>query len=882
MKKKKKFDDNADFFTIIEDEKPSSGITAPHTLTPEEVLSSSKPKSGPKSYNSHRALDLLKKRMAGAIDSVKEQSNITEKFKEETKSAAPVEEPTAQTKTKPETTDIKPEAPETKPETTDIVSDSKKSLLDKCRPYLIEDDGTKTDLNSKPLYKLQSVAEILKSNSEKAMERLTEKYDISFDDLGNTANSYKTEIPQAEEKKEPLKAEKVVPAAEEKKDEKKEATSGGFVSSFEDKLVISDIDTPSALADKPKNEFIHNTATVTFTPIDDGSGQRKLNVSTKTRSINLTGEFANLPSSSEEANSDEVKLQENEFEEFVPDEEITTDKDGNRLLRKQLLKKRRSFIAATLSVFVTILLCLNWIPPIKRAIIANTAAWMIGFSVLALIPVLLNLDCFKGLKKIFSQDSLPDISASLSVITVAAYAVFGILNKESVVEMLIFLSTCLSFRAIGEFMKSSYMVINLKIANSRSQKETLKLINDSAITFTLAENSVDGDALVAATQPSSEISDFMKYSTHGSFLNGKLPFITGASIILSIITGIVCAFYFDSVTDGFYAAAVIQCLTALPAAFLIDNLPLYRAAAKLGKSGAMILGKTGADFVEMANAAVITADKLFPAGSVTLHQMQALSSNNLEDTIVRAASLTECLGSTLAPIFKTIAGTGNITTLPDSDTVKYEDRMGISGWVDDRLLFIGNRTLLEAHGITVPSLEVDRKILRQGYFPVYVATEDKACALIVIQYNVDQQIAKELRELTDSGVDLLVSSCDPNLTEAMICDYFGLYEDSVKVLTAAGRHTARNVTAAAKTVSAPAICGKSSVGIASVMNCASAIKKSNMLLMLSYIIAAILGAVIFAYSSFAGSGTLLSAGTVLLYLASTTLISYLLYLIKKP
>lgn len=35
--------------------------------------------------------------------------------------------------------------------------------------------------------------------------------------------------------------------------------------------------------------------------------------------------------------------------------------------------------------------------------------------------------------------------------------------------------------------------------------------------------------------------------------------------------------------------------------------------------------------------------------------------------------------------------------------------MGISGWVDNKLLFVGNRTLMEAHGIEVPSVETTAK-----------------------------------------------------------------------------------------------------------------------------------------------------------------------------
>lgn len=876
MKKRQKYDENEEFFTILDNENSSNHITAPHTLTPEEVLFKEDEK--PKTYNSHKALDALKKRMTGAIETVKEEADISKKI--EISTEKPNETVTYDIKSSKTEKAIEPTEKITEKEETI----NKTSLLDKCLPYLVEEDGTETEIKSEPLYKLQSVAEILKSDSEKIIEKLSEKYDISFDNLGKPTD-YSAFI-NREPKQEETKKESIIKPIPEPKPEpepdKTEPIESEHKTSFVDKIVISDIDTPSALTDKPKNDFINNTATITFTPVDDVKGQKTLNVSTFTRSVDLTGEFANISSSYNEDIGDEIKLQENEFDEFVPQEELTTEKDGRHLLRKYSIKKRKSFISFVIGILITVFLCLNWIPFLRKSILENTFVWMCIFAVSALIPLLMNIDCFKSLRKIFSHDSSPDISLSLSAITVTIYSIFGIIKKESIVEMLIFLSVGFTFRAIGEFMKASYMVTNLKIAVSKTKKETLKLINDSAITYTLTENSTEGEALIASTQQSEGISDFMKYSTHGSFIDGKLPFITATSIILSIIMGIVCAFYFDGAVYGFYAAAVIQCLTAIPASFLIDNLPLYKATKKLSAQGAMILGKTGAEMTEMANVAVINANKLFPNGSITLHQMQALSANNLEDTIVRAASLTECLGSPLAPIFKTIAGTGNITTLPDSDTVKYEDKMGISGWVDNRLLFIGNRTLLEAHGITAPSLEVDRKILRQGYFPVYVATENKACALIIIQYNVKPEIAKELRALTDSGIDLLVSSCDPNLTEEMICDYFGLYEDSVKVMAAAARHTHRNVTSPAKTVSAPALVGKSPVGIAKVLNCALRIKKSNTLLTVFYILAVILGTVIFAYSSFGGSGTLPTPETVLLYLLITTIVSYLLYLIKKP
>ena len=208
--------------------------------------------------------------------------------------------------------------------------------------------------------------------------------------------------------------------------------------------------------------------------------------------------------------------------------------------------------------------------------------------------------------------------------------------------------------------------------------------------------------------------------------------------------------------------------------------------------------------------------------------------------------------------------------------------MGISGWVDDKLLFIGNRTLMEAHGIKVPDIEVDRKILRNGYFPIYVASADKICALLVVQYSVDPDVAYHLRRLTKIGLTVLVNNTDPNITKEMICDYLGLYDDSVVIMSNAGYHMYKNATEPKETCSAPACFKGSPIAIAKIINYANKIKRSNNLLTVFYIISAILGIVIFAYSSFAGSGTIIGSGTVLLYSLICTVISYLLYLIQKP
>lgn len=816
----------------------------PDVLTPEEVNSIGNG-TEPKAVNTG-ALEALKKRLTGTEE---KESNEDKVFNIIMDTPYGKETEVKNTFPKPET---KSKFTGNKPKT---------SLMDKCLPYFKDEQGKDISYNEEPLYELQSVADILKSESEESIKRISEKYGIPF---------------KKEETKEPAKPFKI--NEELFKEGQKEPENN----TPEPIKTISDIDGSTSSFPKVQTTPPENYETVTFTPVSSTATGTRIAVTTKTQQIDLTGELVKLPDAPGTESDIGVKLEENEFDEFVPETEPSSRKEIGKLIRKFSILKRNYFISAFFSGFITLLIAVIKLPFLSGWLLEHTVAAMSVCTALAGVAMLLNVDMFKDLLNIFRKTSGPDCAATLASLTTVVYAVFAIISGEVFTDMLITLGLILFSRSLCRFKQASYMLSNFKIISASSSKNAVKLISDPAVTLAMAKDSVEGDTLIAASQKAESVSGYMKYSTFGSFFGGRMPFINGLSLLLSLITGIASAIYFEAAVYGLYAAAAIQCFSALPIIFFIDTLPLHSAAKKLNKMGAMISGKTGAEQVERANAAVLSSTDLFPAGTVTLHQMKVLSENSLDDTLIRAASLTEYMKSPLAPIFKTIANSGNITTLPDTDTVKYEDRLGISGWVDNRLLFIGNRTLMTTHGIEVPPLEVDRKILRQGYFPVYVATRDKACALLTVQYSVDPIASKELRRLTGMGVTLLVNNTDPNLTEAMICDYLGLYEDSVKVMSAAGCYMHKNATVNIKTASAPAAYRTKNICLAAVLNCAARIKRSNLILTASFVICAVLGAIIFAYTSFMGSDSLISDTVILIYGLISTLLTYLIYLIEKP
>lgn len=738
-----------------------------------------------------------------------------------------------------------------------------KSLLDKCMPYILDENGNDTTQNEKPLYELASVAEILREDSNRTLEKLSKEYGISFEGI-NKITDETVDVPKVSE------PPKIVETPEPQKVKESETR------------IISDIDISDSPFYQIDSKEETDTQTITFTPITDREeNSSKIIISSHTRPIDFTGELLKINDVAP-TETEEVQLEKSDFEEFIPKQEYIDYESGRALLKSFAREKKKGFFAMWGSVLLTLLTTFFALPFMSNVILTHTKTTMIITSVVTLVAVVLNIQSFLGLGKIFRRTSNSDINISLAVLSVTLYSVFGIIKGEIVLYMQILLLIILSFNSLKSFMSVSAKLRSFKQIFSSQPKNALTLINDPAITMAMTKGAVEGESLIAAPRRTELAEDFMKHTTFGMFLNGNINIITVISLSLAVLTGFVAAVFYEGILYGFYSAAAVLCLSALPSISLIDALPLYHSAKKLASKGAMIAGKTGAEFIEQANAVVINAKDIFPSGTVTLHQMKVLSDNNLEDTIIRAASLTDAMQSPLAPIFKKIAGNSNITVFPDSDTVKYEEALGISGWVDNRLLFIGNRTLMEAHSIAVPDVELDRKILRQGYFPVYVASGNKACALLIIRYDVNTEVSKELRRLTNSGVTLLVKTSDPNITEAMICDYLGLYDDTVKVMSSAGCHIYVNTTAPVKSVSAPATFKANPTALPAILNCASRIKRSNTILTVTYIIFAVLGILLFTYSSFGGSGTLLADTTVLIYSIVSTVITYLLYITQKP
>lgn len=719
------------------------------------------------------------------------------------------------------------------------------TLLDKCMPYILEGGAVLEE--KKPVYTLESIDSIINSSGDKAEEllkRLNNIGNVEFDNL----------------KKEPINETSML-EVEEIPMQKEEIEKTVVLPK------ISDIDNEGTVLEGMTSPFAPITATNEFEDISSG-----------TKIIDLSEEMFETEKTATVINTD---IFENIQNEYSVDDDYYAFEDAKRIGTKLLKLRRAARLRLVGTIFFALLLLLAKIPAIYDSLYANPSFFaIISTAVFAVISII-NLDAFTKIKTLFCPQKAPEaLGGILSGVTLIS-SFFMLLNNSNPYNIILFATIIMVFKCIAVNMRATTTLNNFKIIATKTEKFGIKFIDDRHITFAMAKNAVEGDVMLGLSSPAINIHDFMKNSTCDEPMRSRLGVFTVFSLSISFVIAIFAAIYLRSIVDFWSIFNAMLCLCFGPTVFFTDIFPLFRAAKKLNRLGGMITGVKAADKLDISNAVALDCADIFPKGTITLFNMQVLDSNKIDDTILDAAAIAKQIGSPLYSIFSNIVKTQD-KKMPLADTVKYEDRLGISGWVDNRHIFIGNRTLLEAHGIKTPDIEIDRKILRGGYFPVYIASDDKPCALLMVKYNVKETLAFELQRLSLGGVTLLINTCDPNLTKEMISDYFGIDEESVFVMGSSGSQLYQNATEPDDSISAPAAHRNRGEALLAIFNCATRIKRGSIALSVYHCIASVIMMAVFIYSSYLNEISPVSSGLLFICSLISLVLFYIVHLFNKP
>lgn len=439
---------------------------------------------------------------------------------------------------------------------------------------------------------------------------------------------------------------------------------------------------------------------------------------------------------------------------------------------------------------------------------------------------------------------------------------FGSLGRQARI-----LRTCKNFEFVGDAERT--FLAARRVEDKRSAEE----IGRPAVAV--------GEPRVAFFKKTGFLTRFLQssYATDcaDAAIGRLLIGVGGAAVVLTLLFGILRG-------DWLLALYIGVCALCLgtPAAQTAVNFPLLRTAKQLLERGGMIGSWLAVEEFGDLHGVVAQGADLFPGGTVQIRGIRVFKGTRIDEAILTAAGILHGAGGTLGQLFDNVIQQRD-DILPEAENIVYEQGMGVSGWIHGRRVFVGNRRLLENHGITPPSLDFEQRHAAQsGLFPVYLAVSGDMSAMFLVSYAADESVQLALQRLCAEGITLLVRTADPNVSQSMLCELFDLDSYYVEILGHAGTAAAAELQDSA-VLDCPAVLAASE----SFDSCAEAITACKRLrvrvrlALCAQIAGGVLSFVLCAAIALFGSG-MMSLIACLLLMLGFTVLSWVVPALYRP
>lgn len=263
-------------------------------------------------------------------------------------------------------------------------------------------------------------------------------------------------------------------------------------------------------------------------------------------------------------------------------------------------------------------------------------------------------------------------------------------------------------------------------------------------------------------------------------INKKLvPIGVAISVLIGAITLLITKNIFGAVTA--FTASV--CVSIPYFSYFSDTLSISSVSSALIKKGGMISGWEALKMCEEANAIAIDAADVFDEHGGNVYGIHQFYDIQIDEAILYTASLLINSGGPLGNLFKRVI-VGEYSLLPPVDTLVYEDKLGLSAWIFNRRILVGNEDLLRNHNVEIKDKALIERHLCEGRYPLYLAIDGKAAAVFIVSYDVSQENAKLLRDIEKHSISLLIKTDDANITDEMVSEKLNMPQSGVKVLSA--------------------------------------------------------------------------------------------------
>lgn len=476
--------------------------------------------------------------------------------------------------------------------------------------------------------------------------------------------------------------------------------------------------------------------------------------------------------------------------------EFNRPADGRNVRNFVARKKLNAIISAAVTgVCALVLLITTAIPAVAEKINISSVSsngapvtYIISLLLLCMAIAAALPTCYSGISCFISGAGKPNAQTPVFAAALAAliHNIIEICTYDGTDRPLFSLSAVflLSCCSLGNILVYTRIMSNFTFLfkQGREGLHSVREIDNAIDANRVSQNVVMGQADIRCSGKLKFATRFMSYSLSSDSADDLCAKLVPIAAGISAVIGIVAGFMTKSFNGGFALFSGAMCMGAPVCAIIASNLPLLLENKRLREDGAMITSYAAAFEYESTNAIALDASDLFPGENCNIHGMKAFNNLRVDDVVLTAASMLIAAGGPISSLFKNVIMEHNELLL-EVEELKYEERLGLSGWIRGRRIFVGNRKLLENHNIEIPMSVDESKYVHGDRQIIYLADAGKIAAFFVVSYGRNEKIAEYLRKIENNGINILVRTTDSNINEKFIASCFGLPLNSVKVVS---------------------------------------------------------------------------------------------------
>lgn len=480
-------------------------------------------------------------------------------------------------------------------------------------------------------------------------------------------------------------------------------------------------------------------------------------------------------------------------ENSKPVEDYTGEEDEKSILYELNHNIRKLFMRSLLSgiiaAVVVVLTIVTRIFPnaICSAVPFAPAAYAILLFILMAASLVLNrVAMLSGLSPLVHIKGNSDTAVAVAgaagmVQIIVSFFCLGDLNGFHVNYYMVIPMLAFFANNVGKL----YMVLrvkdNFKFVSSKGQKYASKIYNNESVAMQMMSGTAADRPIIAYQHKTEFPSNFLKISyapDPSEDLASKLaPITTIASIIIAVMYGVVKL----SFADALNAFALITAVSVPVATLLSVNAPVRKLCKTLLSYGSMLSGYPSVKQFCDSTAIMIDANELFPAESISLEGIKTFEDYGIDESLLCGIAILKEAQNPIANAFDSVVAETE-ETLPEVESVLYEDEIGLVGWIKSERILVGSRTLMEKYSVEVPNMEYEEKYTSQGRQVTYLSRAGRLVAMFVTRYTPDAQLKAEMQRAETNGISFLIRTTDYNVTNDLVAKLYDLFYRSIKVL----------------------------------------------------------------------------------------------------